>query len=50
MAGQDRLHLVEAELAALKLGRPLEKVPHLERLHPRCLRYGGDDTYALICD
>jgi hypothetical protein len=36
--GQDRMHLLEAELISIKLGKPVERIRQLERLHPRCLR------------
>jgi len=37
-SGQDRMHLLEAEILSRKMDKPLEKIPQLERLHPRCLR------------
>ncbi|KAK4057300.1 hypothetical protein OIO90_001797 [Microbotryomycetes sp. JL221] len=36
--GQDRLHFFEANLTAIKLRKPVEKLRNLERFHPRCLR------------
>lgn len=36
--GQDRMHLLEAELISIKVSKPIENIRQLERLHPRCLR------------
>lgn len=42
-SGQDRMHILQAKLTALKLGIPLAKVPSIKQFHPRChnapLRY-----------
>ncbi|QDS67864.1 hypothetical protein FKW77_007820 [Venturia effusa] len=35
--GQDRMLFVEAQLRALQLRVPLEKVPNISTLHPRCV-------------
>ncbi|KAL8277401.1 hypothetical protein RQP46_010241 [Phenoliferia psychrophenolica] len=41
--GQDRMHMLEADLISLKLARPMESIRQLERLHPRCLRTPPED-------
>lgn len=41
--GQDRMHLLEAYLTAIKLGKPVDKLKNLERFHPRCLRTPPED-------
>lgn len=41
--GQDRMHLLEAYLTAIKLGKPVDKLRNLERFHPRCLRTPPED-------
>lgn len=41
--GQDRMHLFEAYLTAIKLRKPVHKLRALERFHPRCLRTPPED-------
>lgn len=47
---QDRMHMLEADLISLKLGRPMETIRQLERLHPRCLRTPpeGQSTFSPV--
>ena len=37
------MHLLEAYLTAIKLGKPVDKLRNLERFHPRCLRTPPED-------
>lgn len=41
--GQDRMHLLEAEMMSVKLGKPISEIKQIERLHPRCLRSPPED-------
>lgn len=46
--GQDRMHMLEAELISIKLSKPVQKIRQLERLHPRCLRTGKEARIRVL--
>ena len=46
--GQDRLHLVEAELYAIKRNTTFPNLQNLERLWPRCLRTPAENRYRQL--